>query len=62
MIHCVVSCHVMQAMSCDVRSRDELSPVVPCVGCEVLLCGSKWFCDDVVFQSITLYYKVLLQY
>ena len=32
------------------------------MGCEVTLCGSKWFCDDVVIQSIFLYYKVQLQY
>ena len=36
-------------MSCD----------VPCNGHVVC---SKWLCDDVVIQSIILYYKVLLQY
>ena len=32
------------------------------IGCGVTLCGSKWFCDDVVIQSTFLYYKVLLQH
>ena len=81
----LVLCHVTwcNAMSCDVCSCDELSSVVPCNGIERYelyclrchwlrghLCGSKWFCDDVVIQSAILYvlpsttlcYKVLLQY
>ena len=50
----LVLCHVTRcnAMSCDVRSCD-----VPCNGHVVC---SKWFCDNVVIQSIILYYKVLL--
>ena len=68
----LVLCHVTwcNAMSCDVRSRVELSSVVPCNGmepkmpfCEVTLCvrsgDSKYYS---VLQSTTLYYKVLLQY
>ena len=70
-IHCVVSCHVMQAMSCDVRSRDELSPVVPCNGMEcyklkrplvvrsrcVVRSGSvTMWCCKVLFCT-TLYYS-----
>ena len=52
----LVLCHVTwcNAMSCDVRSCD-----VPCNGHVVC---SKWFCDNVVIQSIILYYKILLQY
>ena len=55
------------AMSCDVRSCEELSSVVPCNGMEcyelktplfskVLLCTTK------CCSRTTLYYKVLLQY
>ena len=54
-IACVVSRVTWRnAMSCDVRSCD-----VPCNGHVVY---SKWFFDDVVIQSTSLYYKVLLQY
>ena len=53
---------------CCVMSRDamrchghELLYVAPCSGmecyelCEATLCGSKWFCDDVVIQRTILY-------
>ena len=45
----LVLCHVTwcNAMSCD----------VPC-NCHVVC--SKWFCDDVLIQSTSLYYNVLL--
>ena len=76
LMRCDFLCCVMSgdAMRCH---GDELLSVVPCngmecyelkmpfvvaIGCEVTLCGSKWFCDDVVIQSIFLHYKVLLQY
>ena len=49
-IACLVSRHVMQVMSCfSLRCHWLWGP----------LCGLKWFCEDVVIQSTTLYYKVL---
>ena len=59
---CLCCVMLRDAMRCH---GDELSSVVPCdgmecyelkmpFGCEVTLCGSKWFCDDVVIQSTIL--------
>ena len=72
----LVLCHVTwcNAISCDVRSCDELSSVVPCNGMEcyelkrsrcVVRSGSvtmRWSKVYSVLQSTTLNYKVLLQY
>ena len=68
-IACVVSCHVME---CDVMVM-SCCLLCPAMGWNVMslechwLWGhvvvrrcSKWFCDDVVIQSTTLYYKVRL--
>ena len=56
----LVSCHVTwcNAMSCDVRSCEELSSVVPCNGMECYEVKPPWFSK----QLYTLYYKVLPQY
>ena len=68
---CVMSrdalrCHgdaLLSVVPCNGMECYELKmPFVVAMGSEVTLCGSKWFCDDVVIQSIFLYYKVLLQY
>ena len=72
----LVLCHVTwcNAMSCDVRSCEELSSVVPCNGMECyelktplfsqqLLCTTKSYSSTTpVLQSTTLCYQVLLQY
>ena len=84
-IACVVSCHVMQrdvvwcvlmwwaVICCALQWDGTLWALLHTVRCHWLwghLCGSKWFCDDVVIQitvlyvlqSTTLCCKVLLQY
>ena len=72
-IVCVVSCHARQcdvmwcalmwwAVICCALQWDGMLWAQDAIGCEDTLCGSKWFCDNVVIQSIILYYKELLQY
>ena len=60
----LVLCHVTwcNAMSCYVRSRDELSSVVPCNGMEpkMPLVVRSHCVFEVVIQSAILYYKALL--
>ena len=48
---CVMSCDAMRCCG------DALLYVAPCSGMEcyeAMLCGSKWFCDDVVIQRTIL--------
>ena len=63
-LRCVMSRDTMRCHG------DELLSAVPSNGMEcselkmplTSVCGSKWFCDDVVIQSTTPYYKEPLQY
>jgi len=61
---CVMSRDAMRswwwAVLCCALQWDGMFWAWDAIGCEVALCASKWFCDAVVIQSTTLYYKVLL--